>query len=184
VAGTALVARVRDALAEVVTRPVVITAQPEIARAAGLPSRADAVAGIGPLAGIETALRWAAELGLPGALCVACDLPFLSPGLLRLLVGRGLETGAPAVLPESAAPAGFEPLCAWYAVAALPAVESALRSGERSVTRTIGGLGALRVPLAEVASQGDPALLFLNVNTPEGQRRADAAAARARVSRG
>jgi molybdenum cofactor guanylyltransferase len=178
VAGIPLVERVRSAVAAAVTDPVIITQLPELAALPGLPSRADVTAGAGPLAGIEAALEWAAERGLPGALCVACDMPFLSAPLLREIAREGMERGAPALVPESASRAGFEPLCAWYALAALPLVRAALEAGERKLSRAVEGLNAARLPLARVAAHGDPAVLFLNVNTPAGWREAEEIAMR------
>ena len=179
VGGVALVERVRGALSAALSHAVVITHLPELAALPGLPSRPDATDAGGPLAGVDTALRWAAELGLPGALCVACDMPFLSPTLLREIVREGIESAAPAFAPESGSRAGFEPLCAWYSVAALPAVQGALARGDRRISRVVEELGAARLPLARVALHGDPAVLFLNVNTPAGQREAEEIAMRA-----
>ena len=179
IGGTPLVERVRRVLAEAVSHPVVITHLPELAALPGLPARPDATDAGGPLAGIETALRWAQELGLPGALCVACDMPFLSAPLLREIALEGVETGAPVVAPASGARSGFEPLCAWYSAAALPEVRAALARGERRVTRMVETLGGATLPLARVAAHGDPALLFLNVNTPAARREAEEIAMRA-----
>jgi molybdopterin-guanine dinucleotide biosynthesis protein A len=178
VGGTTIVERTRYAVAAAVTHPVLITHIGQIAEASGLPSRADASPVGGPLAGVATALLWAAELGLPGALCVACDLPFLPPALLRELVGEGIEGASLALVPESGGPAGVEPLCAWYSVRALPAVQRALGRGERRVTRLLDELGAVRFPIARVALHGDPSVIFLNVNTPAGRDEAERIAAR------
>lgn len=174
VGGARLVTRVAAALSAVVTHPVIITDLAEVRAAAGLPARGDSTAGAGPLAGVEAALAWAEEMALPGALCVACDLPFVAPALLRELATRGVETGAPAVVPESAAPGEIEPLCAWYAVGALHAVRRSLGLADRSLVRLLAELGAERLPRARVARHGDPAVLFLNVNTPSGHRAAEA----------
>jgi molybdopterin-guanine dinucleotide biosynthesis protein A len=178
VGGTAILERARAAVAAAVTHPVLITHLTEVAEAGRLPYRADASAEGGPLAGIDTALRWAAELGLPGALCVACDLPFLPATLLREIVREGLESGAMAVVPESGSPAGIEPLCAWYSTRALPVVQRALEHGERRATRVVEALAATRLSIARVATHGDPEVIFLNVNTPDGRREAELIAAR------
>jgi molybdopterin-guanine dinucleotide biosynthesis protein A len=151
---------------------VLVTGDPLLAAALPLPSRPDAVPGAGPLGGVHTALLWAREEGAHGALCAACDLPFLAPGVLRLLLGRAAEGDAPAVAPESAARFGVEPLCAWWAVEALPEVERRLRAGEHALGPLLAALGAARIPRAELRRHGDPGTLFLNVNTPEDLRRA------------
>ena len=178
VGGVPIVMRARAAVAAAVTHPVVITQLAEIARVTGLSFRPDVTRVGGPLAGVDTALRWATELGLAGALCVACDLPFLPAGLLREIVAEGLENEALAVVPESDAAIGFEPLCAWYSTRALAQVQRALEREERRVTSLLEEVGAARISLARVAEHGDPAVIFLNVNTPDGHREAERIAAR------
>ncbi|MBW3627840.1 MAG: molybdenum cofactor guanylyltransferase, partial [Gemmatimonadetes bacterium] len=178
VGGSAILERARRVVAETVTHPVLITHLQQIAEAGRLPSRPDASAGGGPLAGIDTALRWALELRLPGALCVACDLPFLPASLLREIVAEALDGEMLALAPESVAPAGFEPLCAWYSTRALASIQQAVADGERRVTRVAEALSAARLPLARVAVHGDPAVIFLNVNTPDGRIEADRIATR------
>jgi molybdopterin-guanine dinucleotide biosynthesis protein A len=134
--------------------------------------------GAGALGGVEAALRWAMETGRPGALCVACDMPFVSPALLREIAARAMQGDTDAVVPESTGRRGFEPLCAWYSAACLPAVERALASGDRSLHALLGSVRAERIPLAEVRRFGDPGVIFMNVNTPDDHRRAIAIDAR------
>lgn len=173
VGGVPLIERVRDALTAVVPDPVLVTRSPGEHAWLGLPSRADAVASEGPLAGILTALRWAEELGRNGTLVAACDLPFLDAALLRAIVERARSGGALAVAPEGPGRFGIEPLCAWYACAALPALEERLARGERSAGRLLLDLGADRIPLATVRGLGNPEVLFHNVNTREDRLTAE-----------
>lgn len=180
VGGAPLVARARDALAAVVPDPVLITAEPELYASLALPSRPDAVPGAGPLGGIHAALLWARERGRRGALVVACDMPFLDPALLRLLVARAGSAGAAAVAPEGPGRFGLEPLCAWYSLDALPEVEDRLRGGDLSPGRLLLALAAERLPLAEVRGFGSPETLFHNVNTREDRLVAEEIARAAR----
>jgi len=165
--GVPLIRRVVDALARVVPDPVLITATPELFPGEALRSRPDAVPGGGALAGVHAALLWAVEEERPGALVVACDMPFLSVGLLREIVRRAGETRAPAVVPEGAGPAGIEPLCAWYGPAALPEIEARLRGADLSLAGALAALGAERLSREAVRRHGDPDEIFLNVNTRE-----------------
>ena len=126
------------------------------------------------MAGLHTALLWAGELGLPGTLCVACDLPFLSPSLLRRIAEIGESTPEVVVAPESGGPRRVEPLCAWYPASAAAQVERHLDAGIRSLTRLLQALPLRRVALAEVQSFGNPDAIFLNVNTPADRERASA----------
>jgi molybdopterin-guanine dinucleotide biosynthesis protein MobB len=173
VGGRTIAARVCDALRAATPDVRAVANRPELVAGLGLPQRPDAVAGIGALGGILTALRWAVEDGRRGVLVAACDLPFLSPGLFRALLARARATGADAVLPESTGPHGFEPLCAWYGAACLPAVEAMAAAGERRAHRLADRVQAARLPLEEVAHHGVPSILFFNVNTVNDQREAE-----------
>lgn len=170
--GKPMIVRVRDALRAALPEVVVIARDRALARDLGIPVRVDLVAGGGALAGVHAGLRWAEEQGRPGALCVACDMPFLSPLLLRRLRDHALESRARVLAPESFGPVGVEPLCAYYAVACLPEIEARLARGERALTGLLDPLRTDRLPLLEVLRFGDPERLFLNVNTPEDYGRA------------
>jgi molybdenum cofactor guanylyltransferase len=165
--GRPLLQWVREAVAEVIPDPVLITNDAEAFRAFGLPTRGDAVPGAGPLGGIHSALQWAAELGRPGALCVACDTPFLAPALLRRLIDRFTGSDADMVAPESTGPLGVEPLCAIYRTGCLAEVTRRLEAGEHALGGLVAALATLRLPLAEVRSLADPETVFHNVNTRE-----------------
>lgn len=172
VGGRSVVERVVDAARGAVPEVVLVANRPEWFAALKLPTRPDSVPGSGPLGGVQAALRWAAEERRPGALCLPCDTPFLHPGLLRRLVERAAAPDADVVVPESPGRRGVEPLCAVYSVACLPAVESLLAAGEPRMTALLERVRTVRLPLAEVSRWGDPAVLFLNVNTPDDHRRA------------
>lgn len=172
VGGRRIIDRVREAVAEAARDVVLIANEPAALGDVDLPVRPDRAGGMGPLAGIETALRWAMELGRPGALVVACDLPFVSAPLLRDLVRHAAAGDADLVVPASAGRREMEPLCAWYSVRCLDAVERALASGERSLVALAASVRAERIALADVRRFGDPDVLFLNVNTPADLRRA------------
>jgi molybdenum cofactor guanylyltransferase len=165
--GRPLLRWVIDAVAAVLPEPVLITDAPDRFRAFGLPTRGDTVVGAGPLGGIHAALGWAAELGRPGALCVACDTPFVSPRLLRHLVDRFAGSRAALVAPESTGPLGVEPLCAVYRLACLPELDRRLAAGEHALGGLVASLDTLRLPLAQVREVADPETIFFNVNTRE-----------------
>jgi molybdopterin-guanine dinucleotide biosynthesis protein A len=172
VGGVPIAARVRDALAAAVPAVVLVANEPALFSFLHLSTRPDLAPGSGPLAGVHTALHWAAERGCEAALCVACDLPFVTSSLLRTLVRRAREAGAPALAPEG--PEGApEPLCAVYSVRCLPRVAERLERGEGGMRQLLAAVGAAVLPLAEVRRHGIPERLFLNVNTPGEHRRAD-----------
>lgn len=171
--GVRIVDRVLDALFAAVPDVVLSANEPDLFADLGLAVRRDDVFGFGPLAGILGALRSAAQAGRPGALVVACDMPWVPAEVLRMIVSRALKTDADAVVPESGGRRGVEPLCAWYSVACLPHVEAMIAEGERRVHRLLDRVRAEIIPADEVRRIGDPGLLFLNVNTREDLRRAE-----------
>lgn len=111
----------------------------------------DDVPGIGPLGGIATALRLAAE---EIVVVLACDLPSVVPEGIRMVID------ALAAAPDAlvAHPPG-EPLHAAWRRAALPEIVTAMSGVDRSVRSVLR-----RVPAVEVA--GVRAEWLLNVNTP------------------
>jgi len=178
IGGTPIVERVRAALSDVCPDIIMIANDQELYAGLGLPMRPDVRPGCGVLGGILTALLWAREQGRPGALAVACDMPFLSPGLLRRLleVADGGDA-ADVVAAESGGKRGVEPLCAWYGVGCIAAIEAELDRGERHIVGFFDDVRVRRLPLDEVRAFGDPDVLFLNVNTPEERDRAEQLAA-------
>jgi molybdopterin-guanine dinucleotide biosynthesis protein A len=168
--GLSLVERTARILATVSDR-VGVVANDEAGHAShGLPVRPDLLPGIGPLGGLHTAVSWAAEEGLRGAIVLATDMPFVPGGLLRLLARR-LAVGA-AVVPASRGPRGLEPLCAAYGTGCLPAIEAAIKRRERAVISFFGDVDLSVVDLADVSSCGDPDVIFFNINRPEDRLRA------------
>ncbi len=125
---------------------------------------ADAVAGLGPLAGIETAL--AAANGR-AVLVLAWDMPFVPVHLLRELARRG-TAGARAVVPRHGARMQLQPLCAYYPVASLEVCRRLLERGERraaSLAEALPNVEWMRD--GELAPFGDPASMFTSIDTPE-----------------
>ncbi|MBC7894935.1 MAG: molybdenum cofactor guanylyltransferase [Cytophagaceae bacterium] len=136
----------------------------------GVAVHADLRPGHGAMGGLHAALHHAGT----SVLVVAWDMPWVPGALLQRL--RSLGTGADAALPWSPGPRGIEPLCAWYAHACLPAVTRRLDAGEREMVGLYSDVRTRILPEADVRAFGDPAHLFLNINTPEELARADAQA--------
>jgi molybdenum cofactor guanylyltransferase len=152
-------------LREATTTQVVVANDPAAARwFPGERIVADHTPGLGPLGGLASALG-AAE-GAP-ALVVAWDMPFVTAGLLRELRRRG-EAGASAVVPVHGTDGCAEPLCAWYAPAALEICRALLAAGARRAAALFDALpGAESLGSADLARFGDPSRLFTSVDTPE-----------------
>lgn len=173
VGGARVIDRVVQAARGALGETVLVANRPEPFADLGLRMRPDAVPGAGALGGVHAALRWAADEGRAGALCVACDLPFLPAGLLRALAERAADGDADAAVPESTGRRGVEPLCAFYSVRCLAEAERMMESGELRLTELLERVRTARVPLAEVRRWGAPEVMFLNVNTPADHARAE-----------
>jgi molybdopterin-guanine dinucleotide biosynthesis protein A len=134
---------------------------------AGVPIVRDARVGAGALGGLHAAL--ARVRG--DVMTLPWDAPFVPGSLLRALREAGELAGADAAVPASrVSPWGFEPLCAWYAPACLPAIERRLDSEDY---RAGGWQRDVHTVTVDVSAWGDPAVVFYNVNTAEDLVRAE-----------
>lgn len=120
--------------------------------------------GLGPLAGIEAALREARhEL----VVIVACDMPGLTTDFLTQLIALATDADVDVVVPKTAQ--GYHPLCAVYRAAiCLPLVTAQLAEGRlavRTLFTLFPGLRVREVSGAELAATGDPRRLLANINT-------------------
>ncbi len=144
---------------------LVVTNSPELYAFLGTPMVGDAFAEGGSLGGIYSGLAAA-----PGdaAFCVACDMPFLSAGLIAYLAARAGE--ADVVIPDAAGE--LQPLHAVYGKACLPAMERRLRAGQLKIAGVFDEVRVLGVPAEVVARFEAPELAFMNLNTPDDLARA------------
>lgn len=169
VGGRRIVDRVRAAL-EPVVDDLLLIANDERARE-WLPDvrcEGDVLRDVGSVAGIHAALS---QAGTP-VIVVAWDMPFVPSGLLREIRDAGRE--ADAAVPESDSRRGLEPLCAYYSPSCLAAIERKIAAGDRRVIAFYDDVRVARVSAEAVGRYGDPALLFMNVNTPEERILAEA----------
>ncbi|MGQ0641663.1 MAG: molybdenum cofactor guanylyltransferase [Gemmatimonadaceae bacterium] len=162
VGGDRIIDRVAAALREVEHELLLIANTPDADEwLRGVRRHADVIADAGSLGGIHAALSHAGT----SVLVVAWDMPFVQVALLKRL--RALGESADAVVPESASKRGVEPLCAYYSAACLPAIERRLHTGDRRVVSFFDDVRLVRVPFDEVQQFGDPAIMFMNVNSPD-----------------
>jgi len=165
VLGRAMARWALDALKPWTSRQVVITNDPNVADALGVPGRQDLTTGLGPLGGLHTALTWAQEEGREGVFLLACDLPLVTEDLVGRILRRW-PADVLAVVPGSHGPLSFEPLCAGYDVRCLPGIEDLLGTKRRSMEDALTNLGGgFRIPSAELGSRESIVLAFSNVNT-------------------
>ena len=162
VGGRRVIDRVADALRDAADDLLLIANDP-VSREwlADVPTASDVRMNCGSLGGIHAAIVRAAG----PVLVVAWDMPFVPPALLRRLRDAGAR--ADAALPESSSRRGLEPLCAYYSPSCVPAIERRLDAGDMRVVSFFDDVRVERVPEGEVRRFGDPAVLFMNVNTPD-----------------
>ena len=171
--GRRIVERVVDVMREVTERVLLVTNTPDLYAFLGLPMVPDVFPDGGSLGGIYSGLRAA-----PGhvAFTVACDMPFLSAPVARLVLERAGE--ADVVAPRIGEQ--WETLHACYGKACLGPMERRLREGRLRITGFFEDVRVLAITEAEVTAVGDPARVFMNVNTPDELARARELDAQAR----
>jgi molybdopterin-guanine dinucleotide biosynthesis protein A len=121
--------------------------------------------GEGPLGGIITALKDAAEspARCEWNLIVSCDMPFLTADWLRFLGERAVKSNAKVLLPHSAG--GPEPLCACYRTDAAEPLLQAFGSGIRKITDALKHLTTEVLDEADWKRFDSAGRLFWNMNT-------------------
>lgn len=114
----------------------------------------------GPLSGIYSGLKGAKH---DRCLLAACDMPFIQPALVRLLIG--LSGDGDALVPRiDDRP---QPLLAVYRKSCVPALQQALAQEDLKVERFLERIH-VRYVTGEDLRSADPDLIsFFNVNRPE-----------------
>ncbi len=146
--------------------------------------------GGGPVAALEAGLG---AVRSPLAWVVACDLAFPHPEVGRLLAAAlparpGTPPESPATPPEGPAAAApeaaiaraaiprvgrrLQPLCAVYERPAAKTAAACLSDGLRRASDFLSRLAVFEVPEDRFRALGDPATLFLDIDTPEDLSRA------------
>jgi len=158
--GRRIIDRVADVVRAVTDDLLIVTNTPELYASLALPMVPDVFPDHGSLGGIYSGLRAA-----PGdaAFTVACDMPFLTPEVARLVIDRAAL--ADVVVPTSSG-GRLETLHACYAKSCLGPMESKLRQGQLRIAGFFDEVRVLAIPEDEVARFRDPELIFMNVNTP------------------
>ena len=162
VGGKRIIDRVADALAPLTPDILLIANDPGSASwMPDVPQATDVRPGLGSLGGIHAAL---VRAGGP-VLVVAWDMPFVPTALLLELLQAGAD--ADAAVPESGSRRGVEPLCGYYSPTCVGAIERRLDADDRRAIGFFDDVRVARIPYDVVARHGDPAMIFMNVNTPD-----------------
>lgn len=167
--GRRIIERVVAAVAPVVDEVLVVTNTPDLYRYLGLPMVPDVYPDGGSLGGIYSGLRAAAG---DIAFTVACDMPFLRTDVARLVVE--LASRADVVIPRVGDQ--LETMHAAYGKHCLGPMEDRLGAGQLKIVGFFDKVRVMEIPEGDVARLADPAVVFMNVNTPAELERARALA--------
>lgn len=170
--GEPLIQRVIDRVAKLGAEIIVTTNQPSHYPFVKARLVRDVFPGTGALGGLYTALSAARY---PLVAVVACDMPFAKAELFSALLAVLIENAADAVVPQTGA--GYEPLHAVYRrEACLPAIRAVMDAGERRLITWFPLVTTLTFCEDQIAPHDPHGTAFLNVNTPEQLREAEALA--------
>jgi molybdopterin-guanine dinucleotide biosynthesis protein A len=168
--GRRIIERVLAALVPTLHDVLVVTNTPELYAFLGLPMAGDVYPDHGSLGGIYSGLKAAAG---QAAFTVACDMPFLHPDVVKLVVSRAGE--GDVVIPRVGTQ--FETMHAAYGQACLPHIAERLVAGRLKITDFFARVRVVEIAEADIARYRDPRVAFMNVNTPDELERAQALAA-------
>jgi molybdopterin-guanine dinucleotide biosynthesis protein A len=165
--GKRIIERVIDAVGSVLDDLLVVTNTPERYAFLGLPMVPDAFPEGGALGGIYTGLRAA---GGEAAFTVACDMPFLHPAIVRMVVERARD--GDVVIPRTGDQ--LETMHAVYGKRCLGPMEARLRAGALKIVGFFPDVHVVELEAAGIARHRAPEVAFMNVNTPAELARARA----------
>lgn len=118
--------------------------------------------GMGPLGGMETALR---SVSTAYIFTVACDMPFLEPFLVRAMGEMAVrDSTVDALLLRTER--GTEQLHAVYAQSCLPTIQRQLDAGDLALRHLLSRLRTREFPRDEAARYDPSGLSAYNANTP------------------
>ena len=166
--GEPLLTRVARRLSPAVDELLVIGPQSLASLALHARVAEDTLPAIGPLGGLYTALT--ATTGAYVFL-VACDMPFVSPGLVRAMLAFARTHGDADVVALEAN-GRVQSLHAVYTRGCLPAVERALEASDHSLHALLAQLAVVAIDTDTVRREDPDDLSAFNVNTPDDWRQA------------
>jgi len=167
--GIPLIERIVSRLCLITGEVIVATDNPDLYSSYDWKIVVDEVKETGPLAGIYASFKAAS---FPLVAVVACDMPFVSEMLFKILMRECQDKKTDAAVPAS--PRGLEPMHAVFCKeSCLPIIKESFDTGELEIKKWINKLNLLVLGRDEV-SQIDPNFaMFVNVNTQEEYTRAE-----------
>ena len=158
--GRTILDRLLNSLRSVFSEIMLVTRQPDQYDGYSIRFVVDIHKGRSSLTGIHAGLVHAkAAFGF----VVPCDIPFLQPNLIRLLLDE-LEPDLEVVVPFY--DGHYQPLCAIYSKRCIPLIEKQLASSDYKISHLFERVRVKTVPLEKLTIADPDLLSFLNVNTP------------------
>jgi molybdopterin-guanine dinucleotide biosynthesis protein A len=157
--GEPLIARVASVLAEVADEVIVVANDPRY-ESLGLRVVRDRYPTGGALGGIATGVGAATH---DTVLVAACDMPFLSPDVWRLILGHAGD--ADVVIPRIGGE--YETLHALYTKTCVPQMARAIAENRLRVISFFEQVRVLAIEEPELRAVDPTLRAFTNVNTPE-----------------
>lgn len=133
----------------------------------GVPVVSDLTPGAGALGGLYTGLVYAS---CPHVFVAACDMPFISPAAVRLLLDRAVRFDV--VLPSF--PDGLHPLHAVYSGRCTRVIEKRIAAGSLRIIDFFPDVRVRQVTAEELAEADPEGRSVWNLNTPDDFRKAEA----------
>jgi molybdopterin-guanine dinucleotide biosynthesis protein A len=156
--------RIIDAVAKAAVNTcqevIIIANEPELYSYLGLPVFPDILTGLGPLAGLQSALRNAKANRV---LLLGCDMPLVNTKFLDFM--WKIPTWAPIVIPHT--PLGLEPLHAIYHKSLLYIVDQRINSRHLSLQSLIKDIPSHIITPADILNICHSFKCLSSVNTPE-----------------
>jgi molybdenum cofactor guanylyltransferase len=158
--GRTILDRLLGSLQSAFSEILLVTRQPDQYGGYALRLVEDIHKGRSSLTGIHAGLVHArAAFGL----AVPCDIPFLQPDLIRLMLDE-LEPDLDVVVPFY--DGHYQPLCAIYSKRCIPLIEKQLTSSDYKISHLFERVHVKTVPFEKLKTADPELLSFLNVNTP------------------
>lgn len=158
--GTPLIQRIADLMSSLFPECLLVTNTPGEYDFLAWPMTHDRYRGYGPLAGIHAALL---QISTPRAFIVACDMPNLSPALIRYMCAiKGDEYDV--IMPWLER--GQEPLFGLYHKRSLAVINACLQQKDCQILRALEHLQVRRIRDEEILAVTGDLACFKNINRP------------------
>ncbi len=160
IGGQPLIFRILDRLREVFSELLVVARHSTAIGEIGVRVIGDLYPGYGPLGGIYTALH---TVSSPYIFCCACDMPFMSPPLIKYMCDNPAEPDV--IIPRFGG--RLHPLHAIYSQSCLSKIERQLQLKDRKVISFFPQAQVKYIEEEEIIQFDPTGKSFFNINTGE-----------------